>query len=391
MPAPFAHCYRQAGRPFVRGEGCRLYDDQGRAYLDLAAGIAVSALGHCHPELTEAVKEQCERLIHVSNLFLAPPVARAAELLVDRSGFDRVFFSNSGTEANEATLKLCRRYFQELKGERRFRFVAAEKSFHGRTFGSLSITGNPNYHKGFEPMLPGARFVPYGSVEALEQAVDDETAAIVLEPIQGEGGVQPPPEGYLEAARRIADERGCLLVFDEIQTGVGRTGSFLACHGFGVRPDVLTLAKGIAGGLPLGAMLLREELSPALPPGTHMTTFGGNPVACAAAEVVVRKTSEPGFLESVRAMGERMADGLRDGLEGVDRVLDVRGRGLLLGVALDRPAKPYMQALLEDGVLTTVAGGTVLRLTPPLVIKEAEVDEGVERVVAALKQDLRTS
>ncbi len=343
--------------------------------------MAVSALGHGHPALTSAIADQAAAVIHVSNLYAAPPVVALAEGLTRRTGMDRAFFCNSGAEAIEAALKLARRYFQVVRGESRFRFVAAEKSFHGRSFGALSVTGQPKYWEGFEPLVPGARFVPYGDVAALEAAVDQETAAILLEPIQGEGGVVIPPPGYLAAARAIADRAGCLLIFDEIQTGFGRTGTFLASAHEGVRPDVLTLAKGIAGGLPLGAMLHTEAVAEAFVPGSHMSTFGGNPVCCAAALVVLGLVGEEGFLALVREKGAALMEALNEGLASVAGVQEVRGRGLLVGISLDRPAGPFVSALYERGVLATVAGGTVLRLSPPLVIADREIEHGVREVV----------
>jgi acetylornithine/succinyldiaminopimelate/putrescine aminotransferase len=262
--------------------------------------------------------------------------------------------------------------------------VSTEKSFHGRTFAALSATGQPSYWEGFEPLVPGFDFVPFGSIEALDKAVGPETAAILLEPIQGEGGVVIPPAGYLQAARDIADRKGCLLIFDEIQTGVGRTGHFLASQGFGVTPDILTLAKGLAGGLPLGAMVHKEELAEALTPGTHASTFGGNPVACAAACTVMDIVGDPDFLANVREKSAYLIDALNQAVGHLDWVEGVRGAGLLVGVVLDQPAKPYVTRLFESGVLTTVAGGNVLRLSPPLVISKEKLDEGVTQVAKAL-------
>jgi predicted acetylornithine/succinylornithine family transaminase len=382
----FAACYRHTGRPFVRGIGCELYDDEGTRFLDLGAGVAVSALGHGHPALVASIRNQAEKLIHSSNLYDTPAKREAASKIAQHTGLDRVFLANSGAEANEAAFKISRRYHQVVRGEKRYRFVCAEKSFHGRTFAALSATGQPKYWEGFEPLVPGFDFVPYGSVEALEEAVGPETTAIFIEPLQGEGGVVVPPEGYLEAAREIADRKGCLLIFDEIQTGVGRTGHFLACQGAGVMPDILTLAKGIAGGLPLGAMVHTEELAEALPPGTHASTFGGNPVACAAACTVMDIVGHPDFLADVRAKSSYLKSALRDAVGDLDWVDDIRGEGLLVGVALNQPAKPYVSRLFESGVLTTVAGGNVLRLSPPLVITKEELDEGVDHVTLALSK-----
>lgn len=380
----FAACYRHTGRPFVRGVGCELFDDQGNRFLDLGAGVAVSALGHGHPELVATIKKQAENLIHSSNLYDTPAKRSSVEKIAQYTGFDRVFLSNSGAEANEAALKIARRYQQLIKGEKRYRFVCAEKSFHGRTFAALSATGQPKYWEGFGPLLPGFDFVPYGSVEALEAAVTPETAAIFIEPLQGEGGIVVPPEGYLRAAREIADRTGCLLIFDEIQTGIGRTGHFLACHSENVMPDIVTLAKGIAGGLPLGAMAHTETLAAALPPGSHASTFGGNPVACAAACTVMDIVAEESFLASVRDKSSYLKSALRQAVGHLDCVEEVRGAGLLIGVALNQPAKPFVTRLFNAGILTTVAGGNVLRLSPPLVVSKSELDEGVTQVTKAL-------
>ena len=380
-----AECYRHTGRPFVRGVGCELFDDQGNRFLDLGAGVAVSALGHGHPELVASIKKQAEELIHSSNLYDTPAKRDAASKIAAHTGLDRVFLANSGAEANEAALKIARRYHQTVKGEKRYRFICANKSFHGRTFAALSATGQPKYWEGFEPLLPGFDFVPYGSIEALEESVDSETAAIFIEPLQGEGGVVVPPKGYLEAARAIADQSGCLLIFDEIQTGVGRTGHFLASHGAGVQADIVTLAKGLAGGLPLGAMVHKEELAEALPPGSHASTFGGNPVACAAACTVMDLVGTPEFLAEVRAKSEYLKTGLREAVGALDWVEEIRGQGLLIGIALNQPAKPYVTRLFESGILATVAGGDVLRLSPPLVVSTSELDEGIEKVSKALE------
>jgi acetylornithine/N-succinyldiaminopimelate aminotransferase len=388
-PQSFAACYRHTGRPFVRGMGCELFDDLGNRFLDLGAGVAVSALGHGHPALVETIKQQAEKLIHSSNLYDTPAKRSSVEKIAKYTGLDRVFLSNSGAEANEAALKIARRYQQLIKGENRYRFVCAEKSFHGRTFAALSATGQPKYWEGFEPLLPGFDFVPYGSVEALESAVNSETAAIFIEPLQGEGGIVVPPKGYLQAARDIADRTGCLLIFDEIQTGVGRTGHFLACHGEGVMPDIVTLAKGIAGGLPLGAMVHKESLAEALPPGSHASTFGGNPVACAAACTVMDIVAEESFLASVRDKSTYLKEALSKALGHLDCVEDIRGAGLLIGIALNQAAKPFVTRLFEEGILTTVAGGNVLRLSPPLVVSKSELDEGITQITKVLSTPAR--
>jgi predicted acetylornithine/succinylornithine family transaminase len=383
--SPFAQCYRTTGSPFVRGEGCRLTNTDGAQFLDLGAGVAVSSLGHNHSDLVAAIAQQASAVIHTSNLYQSEPIIEAAEKVTRYTGMDRVFFSNSGAEAIEAAIKISRRYAQEVLGVSRYKIVSMEHSFHGRTIGALSATGQPKYWKGFEPLVPGFSFVPYGNIDALEEAIDDETAAVLLEPLQGEGGVVVPPDGYLQAVRSLTRARGCLMIVDEIQTGIGRTGHFVACQGAGVEPDIITLAKGIAGGLPLGAMVHREAISEGLIPGTHASTFGGNPVCCAAANVVMDTVGDHAFLRSVREKGEYLRSRLTEELLDLEHVLEIRGLGLLCGVALDRAAKPFVQELFHLGVLTSVAGGTVLRLSPPLVVSKPELDEGVEAIASVLR------
>ncbi|MBR57378.1 MAG: aspartate aminotransferase family protein [Myxococcales bacterium] len=380
----YAACYRHSGEPFVRGEGCYLVDQAGSRFLDLGAGVAVSSLGHGHPALISAIAQQAQDLIHTSNLYETPSKREIVAKLASLTGLERVFLSNSGAEANEAAIKLARRTFQVVRNEDRHQIIAADHSFHGRTMGALSATGQPKYWKGFEPLLPGFSFVPYGDTEALRNATNEKTAAILLEPIQGEGGVIVPSDDYLKAAREIANDAGALLIFDEIQTGVSRTGRFLACQHAGVVPDALTLAKGIAGGLPLGALVYGEHLAEALVPGTHASTFGGNPVACAAANVVVDTVSTPDFMAHVQSLGEQIIQELTTRLAGLPHVQEVRGRGLLLGVVLTEPAKPFVTELFNRGVLTTVAGGNVLRLSPPLVITKEELKTGLDEIVDVL-------
>jgi acetylornithine/N-succinyldiaminopimelate aminotransferase len=379
-----AGCYRHSGAPFVRGEGCRLEDETGRVFLDLGAGVAVSALGHGHPALVHAISEQAEKLLHISNLYRNPAVLGAAERIAKATGLSRVFLCNSGAEAIEAALKLARRWFQVVRGENRSKFVCAEHSFHGRTFGALSATGQPAYHKGFEPLLPGFSFVPFGSLDAMDAAVDSQTAAILVEPLQGEGGVVLPPPGYLQSLKEMAAAKGCLLILDEIQTGVGRTGTFLAQDHEGVKADIVTLAKGLAGGLPLGAMVHQEYLAEAFVPGAHASTFGGNPVCCAAACALLDLVDDPDFLSGVLEKGATAQERLCAGLQGNPHVLAIRGRGLLIGVELDTPAADSVSELFRRGVLVTRAGKNVLRLSPPLVITQDELEEGCAQVVDAI-------
>jgi len=348
--------YARLDVTFVEGEGSWLVDADGKRYLDLVAGIAVVALGHRHPAPLAAAHAQLDRLWHVSNLYSTEPMEALASRLSERFGGARAFFCNSGAEAVEAALKWAR------KATGRIELVALEGSFHGRTMGALSVTGQPAKRAAFEPLIPGARFA---TPETLADAVTGETAAIILEPVQGEGGVRPLDASTLGLARELADAHGALLVFDEVQTGVGRTGSFFAWERFGVRPDAVTLAKGLANGLPIGAFLVGDDAPTGLEPGDHASTFGGNPVSCAAACAVVDAV-DGALLAHVRDLSDRFA-----------QLGEVRGLGLLLALELGRPAGPVVQAALERGLLVGTAGETALRLTPPLTITAGEADRAI--------------
>ena len=360
--------YARADLTVVRGEGCRVWDDEGRAYLDFGAGIAVVGLGHRHPGVTEATHAQLDRLWHASNLYWTEPMLRLAGLLSDRVGGARAFFCNSGAEANEAALKVSR------KVTGRSRIVALEGGFHGRTYGALSATGQPGKWEGFGPLVPGFSFARPNEVESLEAAVapGGELAAILLEPVLGEGGVLPLEEGFVQAAAEIAREVGALLCVDEVQAGLGRTGTFFAYEQLGIEPDLVTIAKGLGNGLPIGALLVREGVADAIGPGDHGSTFGGNPVASAAACAVVEAIDDA-LLENVAARGAQLSAGLQK-LSGVR---EVRGRGLLLAGLLDRDASPVVDECRARGLLVLTAGPDVLRLLPPLVVTEAEVDEAL--------------
>ncbi len=360
--------YARADLTVVRGEGCRVWDDEGRAYLDFGAGIAVVGLGHRHPAVTEATHAQLDRLWHASNLYWTEPMLRLASLLSDRMGGAQAFFCNSGAEANEAALKVAR------KVTGRSRIVALEGGFHGRTYGALSATGQPGKWEGFGPLVPGFSFARPNEVESLEAAVapGGELAAILLEPVLGEGGVLPLEDGFVRAAAEIAREVGALLCVDEVQAGLGRTGTFFAYEQLGIEPDLVTLAKGLGNGLPIGALLAREGVADAIGPGDHGSTFGGNPVASAAACAVVEAIDDA-LLENVAARGGQLSAGL----EKLSGVREVRGRGLLLAGLLDRDASPVVDECRARGLLVLTAGPDVLRLLPPLVVTEAEVDEAL--------------
>ena len=360
--------YARADLTVVRGDGCRVWDDEGRAYLDFGAGIAVVGLGHRHPGVTEATHAQLDRLWHASNLYWTEPMLRLAELLSERMGGAQAFFCNSGAEANEAALKVAR------KATGRSRVVALDGGFHGRTYGALSATGQPGKWEGFGPLVPGFSFARPNDVESLEAAVapGGELAAILLEPVLGEGGVLPLEEGFVRAAAEIAREVGALLCVDEVQAGLGRTGTFFAYEQLGIEPDLVTLAKGLGNGLPIGALLVREGVADAIGPGDHGSTFGGNPVASAAACAVVEAIDDA-LLGNVAARGAQLAAGL----EQLTGVREVRGRGLLLAGLLDGEASPVVEECRARGLLVLTAGPDVLRLLPPLVVAEAEVDEAL--------------
>lgn len=362
----------------VSGHGAVVVDADGNEYLDLLGGIAVNALGHAHPAIVQAVSEQVATLGHVSNFFTHPTVLNLAEKLQDISGGEsaRVIFANSGAEANEAAFKMAR-----LTG--RPTIIAAEGAFHGRTMGALSITGQPAKRAPFEPMPPGAAFVPYGDVAALEAAVDDDTAAVFLEPILGEAGVVPAPDGYLVAARKITAERGALLVMDEVQTGIGRTGTWLAHQRFGILPDIVTLAKGLGGGLPIGAAIGYGDAATLLQPGQHGSTFAGNPVCAAAALAVLRTIEADGLLDHVAALGKHIVTAIED--LGHPMVTQVRGQGLLLGIALTDPiSAAAANAARDRGFIVNAPAPDVIRLAPPLILTTEQADSFVAALPAIL-------
>jgi acetylornithine/N-succinyldiaminopimelate aminotransferase len=367
--------YARADVTIVRGEGAHVWDDAGRAYLDFGTGIAVAGLGHRHPAVTAAAHAQLDRLWHASNLYWTEPMLRLASLLSERFGGAQAFFCNSGAEANEAALKVAR------KATARPRIVALDGGFHGRTMGALSATGQPSKWEGFGPLVPGFSFAKPNDVESLEAAVapGGELAAIMLEPVLGEGGVLPLDEAFVAAAAEIARELGALLVLDEVQAGLGRTGTFFAYEQLGIEPDLVTLAKGLGNGLPIGALLVREGVAEAIGPGDHGSTFGGNPVACAAACAVI-EAIDGALLENVTARGAQLAAGLA-GLAGVR---EVRGRGLLLAAVLDREAGEVVDEARELGLLVLTAGPDVLRLLPPLVVTAPEADEALEVLARVL-------
>jgi predicted acetylornithine/succinylornithine family transaminase len=368
----------------VRGDGMRVWDSDGREYLDFGAGIAVTALGHCHPRVTGAIREASATLLHVSNLYHSAPQIHLAKLLCEHSFAERVFFCNSGAEANEAAIKMVRKYAKERFASDRWEIVATRNSFHGRTLGALAATGQEKYQHGFEPLVPGFKHVPYNDLRAMERAVDNRTCAIIVEPIQGEGGVHVPDDDYLAGLRKLCDESGALLILDEIQTGVARTGRLWCYEHAGVEPDVMTLAKALANGVPIGAMLTRDEIARALGPGSHASTFGGTPFVASVALATLTTILDEKIPERAARMGRYLMDGLRALAGRHATVREVRGRGLLIGVGLARAAGPLVDACREAGLLVLSAGEQVLRLTPPLIVEERECDRALAIIDAAL-------
>lgn len=407
--------YRRLPVTFVRGEGAWLYDETGRAWLDCTSGIGVTVLGHAHPAVTEAIRRQAGQLLHCSNLYRIPPQEELARRLARLTGLDCAFFANSGAEANEAAIKLARRYGWLRRGGAAGNgsgpgsssgsrsgagsgdssspgsgaaegpeIIAFTGSFHGRTLGALAATGQSHYHEGFGPLPGGFRHVPFNDLEAVAAAITPRTCAILVEPVQGEGGVVPPAPGFLAGLRELCDRHDLLLIADEVQTGCGRTGTFLAMQGEGVQPDVVTLAKALANGVPIGAMLAAGRLAQVLGPGTHASTFGGNPLAATAALATLDVLEQEDLPARAAGLGEYLRTRLAELARRQPGCGEVRGRGLMLGLVLDGPAAPVVEACFAEGLLVTVAGGRVVRFLPPLTITVDELDQAVERLEHAL-------
>ncbi len=361
----------------VRGEGCRLWDADGKVYLDFLAGVAVNNLGHCHPKVVKAIQEQAATLIHCSNYYQIPQQIELAELLCSLSFADRAFFCNSGAEANEAAIKLARKYSRDTTGEPdRYGIITAAESFHGRTMATVSATGQEKVQRFFDPLLHGFTHVPFNDIDAMAAAINYNTCAVMLEPIQGEGGVNVPAADYLQKVRELCDKHNLLLILDEVQVGMGRTGRLFAHEYFGITPDIMTLAKALAGGAPIGTMLAREEIAAAFVPGTHGSTFGGNPLVCAAAIATVRTIIEDGILNRTEEMGDYLLGELEAlGAKFPAIVKNVRGIGLMIGMGLHIPGGDIVKKGHEKGLLLNVTHDTVLRFVPPLTVTKAEVDE----------------
>jgi acetylornithine/N-succinyldiaminopimelate aminotransferase len=374
----------------VHGEGARLWDADGLEYLDFVSGIAVNSLGHCPMNVADAISWQAHQLMHCSNLYYIEPQAILARLLVENSDLDKAFFCNSGAEANEAAIKLARKYAKLNYGEEKFEIITALNSFHGRTLATITATGQPKYQKGFEPLPGGFKYVPFNDLAALEEAMGPSTCAVMLEPIQGEGGINMPSPGYLEEVARLCREHGALLILDEVQTGLGRTGSLFAYEHYGVGPDILTLAKALGGGFPIGAMLAKENVAAAFQPGDHASTFGGNPLACAAALAATQDLIYGGALENVMPAGDYFYEQLRGLAAKYDYVRDVRGMGLLLGMELSVKGKPFVEGCHQRGLLINCVNDYVLRFLPPLTISKEDIDLAVgilDEVMAEYKSE----
>jgi len=370
-----------------KGRGMKVWSTDGKEYLDFVGGVAVNILGHCHPKVVIAIQKQAQRLLHVSNYYHIGPQIRLAKLLVQHTFADKVFFCNSGAEANEAAIKLARKYSKENVNPDRFEIITAENSFHGRTLAALTATGQEKFQKGFEPLVPGFKHVPFNDIRAIGQAITMNTCAIMLEPVQGEGGVKIPDPDYLKEVRKICDENSLLLILDEVQTGMGRTGKFFAYEHFGITPDIMTIAKGLGGGVPIGAMLATDKVALAFQPGTHASTFGGNPLVCAAAVTTIETLLEDGFiLDQCNRMSEYMKERLINLREKFPHLIaDIRGLGLLIGMELTRECEPLVKACLEMGVLVNCAAGNVLRFIPPLIVQKKDIDHLINVLGKALE------
>lgn len=380
------HTYNRYQIVLDKGDGVRLYDTDGKEYLDFGAGIAVFALGYNNKEYNDAVKAQVDKLIHTSNYFYNEPAVKAAQAVTKASGMDRVFFTNSGTEAVEGAIKLAKKYAYLNDGSTDHEIIAMEHSFHGRSMGALAVTGNRHYQEAFGPMIPGIKFAKYNDLESVKSLVNDKTCAIIFETVQGEGGVYPAKKEFIEGVRKLCDEKGILLILDEIQCGMGRTGSMFAYQQYGVKPDIVTVAKALGCGVPIGAFLAKENVAKALVPGDHGTTYGGNPLACAASAKVFELFEKLNVLENVQKVGAYMAKKLEQIVQDYDIVIEHRGVGLIQGIELSLNPKDVICNALDNGLILFSAGTNVIRFVPPLVITEKDVDEMIVKLRKALDE-----
>ncbi len=381
------HTYNRYQISLDRGEGVHLYDADGKEYVDFGAGIAVFALGYNNKEYNDALKAQIDKLIHTSNYFYNEPAAKAAKAITEVSGMDRVFFTNSGTEAIEGAIKLAKKYAYLKDGSTDHEIIAMQHSFHGRSMGALAVTGNRHYQEAFGPMIPGIKFAQYNNLASVEELVNDKTCAIIFETVQGEGGIYPAKPEFIKGVRKLCDEKGILLILDEIQCGMGRTGTMFAYEQYGVKPDILTVAKALGCGVPVGAFLAREEVAKALVPGDHGTTYGGNPLACAAAVKVLELFKKQNVLDNVKKVSAYLEKKLDEVAAEYDYVVERRGLGLMQGLEINtdvKDLKKVIAACLDNGLILFTAGTNVIRFVPPLVISEADVDEMITKLKKAL-------
>ena len=379
--------YGDRNLAFVKGEGPYLWDAEGKQYLDFLGGLAVNGLGHCHPNVVAAIQEQAGTLLHTSNLYYIQPQAELAKMLVENSDMEQVFFCNSGAEANEAAIKLARKFTKDSGRPNAYEIITMENSFHGRTMATITATAQTKYHIGFEPMLEGFTYVPFDDLPATEAAINEKTCAILVEPIQSEGGVNMPSDGYLTGLRTLCDEHNLLLIFDEVQTAMGRLGTFFGYQSYGVVPDVITMAKALGSGVPIGAMLAKREIAASFVPGTHAATFGGNPLVTAAARATVKTILDENLAVNAVKMGNYLAGGLME-LKGQYPVKEVRGKGLLRGMVMDVDAKPLAAKCIENGLVTICTNDYVLRFLPPLNINTGHVEEAVNIVEKSMAEVL---
>ncbi len=374
------HTYNRYQIVLDKGDGVRLYDTDGKEYLDFGAGIAVFALGYNNKEYNDALKQQIDKLIHTSNYFYNEPSVTAARAITKASGMDRVFFTNSGTESIEGAIKLAKKYAYLKKGRTDSEIIAMQHSFHGRSMGALAVTGNKHYQEAFGPMIPGIRFANYNDLESVKQLVNDKTCAIIFETVQGEGGIYPATNEFIQGVRRLCDEKGILLILDEIQCGMGRTGTMFAFQQYGVKPDILTVAKALGCGVPVGAFLATEEVAKALVPGDHGTTYGGNPLACAAATKVFELFEKQNILNNVREVSAYLEKKLDELVKEYDFIVERRGLGLMQGLELSISPKEVIARALDNGLILFSAGTNVIRMVPPLIITKSDVDEMIEKL-----------
>jgi acetylornithine/N-succinyldiaminopimelate aminotransferase len=381
-----ANTYARFPIVLVRGRGTRVWDIDGKEYLDFVAGLAVCNLGHCHPRVVKAIQDQAAKLIHISNFYYIEPQIQLASLLCKHSFADKVFFCNSGAEANEGAMKLARKYAKEKMGEDRYEIITMERSFHGRTLATLTATAQEKYHKGYSPLMPGFKYVPFNDLEAVRKALDSRTCAVMLEPIQGEGGVNIPSEGYLKALREICDEKGILLIFDEVQVGMGRTGKLFAYEHEEIEPDLLTLAKSLAGGVPIGALLIKKGIAESFKPGDHASTFGGNPLATTAGVAALSAILEEEMLKNCQEVGDYFLTRLEEIKKKFPFIKEVRGRGLILGMELSIDGSSFVKEMMQRRILINCTMGNVLRFLPPLIVTKQEVDQVADHLEEVFKK-----